>query len=93
MDEEDELIRKENDKKAMIVGAALGLVIGLLMFFVPGSVMEEGARLTICVILILLGPRLMKDKYHIDFSKGRFTMAGALLLVLIIYILRGHPVD
>ena len=90
---DEELQRKENDKKAMIVGAVLGLVIGLLMFFVPNSALEEGARLTICVILILLGPRLMKDKFGIDFSKGRFTMAGALVLVLIVYIMRGHPVD
>ena len=70
----------------------LALVIGILMFFVPGTAMEEGARLTISVILILLGPRLVQDKYRLDFSKGRFTMAGALILTLIIYILIGHPV-
>jgi len=88
---EIELLRKDT-KEALIIGAVLGLVIGILMFFVPSSRLEEGARLTISVILILLGPRLVQDKYHIDFTKGRFTMAGALVLTLIIYILIGHPV-
>ena len=90
-DPEPELLKKDT-KEALIIGAVLGLVIGLLMFFVPSSKLEEGARLTISVILILLGPRLIQDKYRLDFSKGRFTMAGALVLVLIIYILIGHPV-
>ncbi len=77
----------------MIIGAVLGTAIGLLMFFVPSTALEEGARLTISVIVILLGPRLAHDKFGIDFSKGRWTMAGALVLVLLIYILRGHPVN
>ncbi len=84
---------RRDTKEALIIGAALGLTIGLLMFFVPNKAMEEGARLTISVILILLGPRFVQDKYHIDFSKGRFTMAAALILVLIIYIAIGHPIN
>ena len=88
----DNTLRKDT-KEALIVGAVLGLAIGILMFLVPSRVLEEGARLTICVILILLGPRLMVDKYHIDFTKGRYTMAGGLGLVLLIYILMGHPIN
>ena len=87
----DEL--KENTKAAVIIGAVLGAAVGLLMFFVPESALNEGARLTISVILILLGPRLVQDKYHLDFRKGRYAMAAALILVLIVYILIGHPVD
>ncbi len=83
---------RRDTKEALIIGAVLGAAIGLLMFFVPSRVLEEGARLTISVIVILLGPRLVQDKYHIDFSKGRFTMAAALVLVLLIYILIGHPI-
>lgn len=90
---EDDLRPQNNDKIAMLVGAALGLAVGLLMFIVPNRAIEEGARLTISVILILLGPRLMRDKYHIDFTKGRYTMAAALILVLVVYILIGHPVE
>ena len=83
---------KKDTKEALIIGAVLGLAIGLLMFFVPKTAMEEGARLTISVIIILLGPRLVQDKYHLDFTKGRYTMAAALVLTLIVYILIGHPV-
>lgn len=83
---------RRNTKEALIIGAVLGLVIGILMFFIPSRILEEGARLTISVILILLGPRLVQDKYHIDFSKGRFTMAAALILTLIVYIAIGHPI-
>ena len=88
----DNTLRKDT-KEALIVGAVLGLAIGIIMFLIPNRVLEEGARLTICVILILLGPRLMVDKYHIDFTKGRYTMAGGLGLVLLIYILMGHPIN
>ena len=88
-DRSDEL--KDNTKAAVITGACLGASIGLLMFFVPDSALNEGARLTISVILILLGPRLAQDKYHLDFRKGRYAMAAALILVLIIYILAGKP--
>ncbi len=84
---------RRNTKEALIIGAVFGLAVGLLMFFVPNKVMEEGARLTISVILILLGPRFVQDKYHIDFRKGRFTMAAALIIVLIIYIAIGHPIN
>lgn len=84
---------RENHKQAMLIGAALGVFIGILMFLIPNRVLEEGARLTISVILILLGPRLVQDKYKLDFTKGRYTMAGGLVLVLIIYILIGHPVN
>ena len=84
---------RKDTKEALIVGAVLGLAIGIIMFLIPNRVLEEGARLTICVILILLGPRLMVDKYHIDFTKGRYTMAGGLGLVLLIYILMGHPIN
>ena len=84
---------RENTKQALIIGAALGVCIGILMFLVPNRILEEGARLTISVILILLGPRLIQDKYRLDFTKGRYTMAGGLVLVLIIYILIGHPIN
>ena len=93
MDENAENELRENTKAAIITGAALGTAVGILMFFVPGSVLNEGARLTISVILILLGPRLAQDKYHLDFRKGRYAMAAALILLLIIYILIGHPVE
>ena len=84
----DEL--NDNTKAAVLTGAALGAAIGLLMFFVPDTALNEGARLTISVILILLGPRLAEDKFHLNFKKGRYAMAAALILVLIIYILTGH---
>ncbi len=84
---------RRDTKEALIIGAVFGLAVGLLMFFVPNKAMEEGARLTISVILILLGPRFVQDKYHIDFRKGRYTMAAALILVLIIYIAIGHPIN
>ena len=91
MDEDPRDELQENTKAAVITGAVLGAVVGLLMFFVPESALNEGARLTISVILILLGPRLAQDKYHLDFRKGRYAMAAALILILVIYIILGKP--
>ena len=84
---------RKNTKEAVIAGAILGAVVAILMFLTPSRILNEGARFTICVILILLGPRLAEDKYHLDFRKGRIAMAASLVLILVIYILIGHPIN
>ncbi len=84
---------KEEDRTEIILGALIGALAGLIMFIIPNKYIEEGSKLFLCVVMIILGPRLMMDKLHLEFKKGRYAMAGALLVVLIIYILMGHPVD
>lgn len=84
---------REEDRKEIILGAALGVLTGLIMFIIPNRYIEEGTKLFLCVVVIILGRRLIMDKLHLEFRKGRYAMAGALFIVLIIYILMGHPVD
>lgn len=84
---------KEEDRTEIILGGLIGALVGVIMFIIPNKYIEEGSKLFISVVLIILGPRLMMDKLHLEFKKGRYAMAGALLIVLIIYILMGHPVD
>ena len=83
---------RKNTKEAVIAGAILGAVVAILMFLTPSRILNEGARFTICLILILLGPRLAEDKYRLDFKQGRIAMAASLVLILVIYILIGHPI-
>ncbi len=84
---------KEEDRKEIILGAALGVLTGLIMFIVPNRYIEEGTKLFLCVVVIILGRRLIMDKLRLEFKKGRYAMAGALFIILIIYILMGHPVN
>ncbi len=83
----------EEDRKEIILGAALGVLTGLIMFIVPNRYIEERTKLFLCIVVIILGRRLIMDKLHLEFKKGRYAMAGALFIILIIYILMGHPVN